>query len=156
MLKYQKLDTTQHEELAKHFHDIWHETQAPLQDPRKAKYRPVEFFRDRVDRRTKSTLVAVSDGRIIGFVCWAGGSLNSLFLKSEYRNQGIGEQLCQLAEREMALTGATKFELDCVFGNHAARRFYEGQGWRVDREDVSIDETPEGRVETRHWIMVKP
>lgn len=156
MPRYQNFDEGQIEELARFFHNIWHETQAPLQDTRKAKYRPILFFRNRVEQRAKTTLVALADNHIIGSVCWTNGSLNSLFVKVDFRGQGIGERLCQMAELEMALTGATHFELDCIFGNFAARRFYERQGWRVDREDVSIDETPEGEIETRHWMMVKP
>lgn len=156
MLRYQNFDEGQIEELARFFHNIWHETQASLQDPRKAKYRSILFFRNRVEQRAKTTLVALADNQIIGFVCWTNGSLNSLFVKVDFRSQGIGERLCQMAEREMALTGAPHFELDCVYGNFAGRRFYERQGWRVKREDVSVDETPEGKIETRHWLMVKP
>jgi ribosomal protein S18 acetylase RimI-like enzyme len=82
--------------------------------------------------------------------------LNSLFVGSSYRGQGLGEKLSRHAEIEMAKTGATQFDLDCICGNVAGRRFYERLGWHVSLIETLTNETPEGLCITRAWRMVKP
>ena len=138
------------------FYNVWHETQAQLQDPRQARARPLTFFAARIESRFATTLVAVANRHIAGFVTWTGGMLNSLFVKPEFRGLGIGEALCHRAEEEMAKTGATQFELDCICGNTHGRRFYETQGWRVSHIETLENETPEGLCQTPAWRMIKP
>lgn len=142
--------------VARLFHNVWHETQARLQDPRQARARDLGFFRQRVESRATTTLVAVKENNLAGFVTWTGGMLNSLFVESQFRRLSIGEALCHRAEVEMARTGAKKFELDCIYGNTSGRRFYEHLGWRADRIEILKNETSEGICETRAWRMMKP
>ena len=144
------------EETARLFHSVWHETQAQLQDPRQARARPLAFFAARIETRFATTLVGVANGHLAGFVTWTGNILNSLFVKPEFRGLGIGEALCHRAEEEMAKTGTTQFDLDCICGNTAGRRFYERQGWRVSHIETLENETPEGPCKTQAWRMIKP
>jgi GNAT superfamily N-acetyltransferase len=143
-------------EVAHLFHSVWHETQAQLQDPRQARAHPSAFFAARVESRSATTLAALAGDQLAGFATWTSGMLNSLFVKKEFRGQGIGEALCPRAEAEMAATGATEFELDCIRGNTAGRRFYERQGWRVSHIEQLENETPEGLCQIKAWRMIKP
>jgi GNAT superfamily N-acetyltransferase len=155
VITIQKLEQHQIEQVAQLFHDVWHETQAPLQDPRKAKIRDLAFFGNRIAKRVSNTAVAMKHQEVIGFTSWFQGSLNSLFIAKEYRGVGVGSLLYAEAVRQMTHSGATQFELDCVVGNFAARAFYERRGWRIHEELQTEDETPEGRCVTSSWMMVK-
>ncbi len=149
------MDQNERATVALLFHDVWHETQGPLQDPRMSKYRSLAFFEDRMEQRAGRTIVGLIDGRIGGFAVWTGGRLNSLFCERRCRGQGLGEALCLRAEAEMTATGAQEFELDCVYGNNAGRRFYERLGWRVGSLELLESETPEGVCHVQSWRMVK-
>ena len=144
------------DEVSRLFHGTWHETQARLQDPRQARARPLAFFRGRIEQRAATTLVAMSSGVIVGFACWTHSTLNSLFVRDSHRGQGLGEDLCRRTELEMVRTGTQQFELDCICGNDAGRRFYERLGWRVSHIEILENETPEGPCQTRAWRMVRP
>ena len=142
--------------VAKLFHDVWHETQAKLQDPRKAAIRGYDFFKARADMPKVQTLVALQDEAIIGFARWAPGHLHSLFVEQDYRGQGVGEKLCHAVVAANRAEDGGRLKLECVEGNDAARRFYERQGWRVGETIDSIDETPTGQIVVRHWVMLRP
>ena len=137
------------------FHDLWHETQAKLQDPRKAAIRGIDFFQGRMDMPKVQTLVALEKQTIIGFARWEPGHLHSLFVAQAYRSMGFGEKLCDAVVAENHLRMGDPLQLDCVEGNWAARRFYERQGWRVSETIDSIDETAEGQIVVRHWVMLR-
>ena len=78
--------------LARLFHDVWHETQAQLQDPRQARARPLAFFAARIESRLGTTLVATSNGHLTGFVTWTGNMLNSLFVKPEFAATALAKR----------------------------------------------------------------
>jgi GNAT superfamily N-acetyltransferase len=141
-------------EVAQLFHDAWHETQAHLQDPRKARHRDIGFFQERMKCRA-NTVVAYRGDQLAGFVSWTGNALNSLFVQKGFRNQSVGLLLMSHAETAMFAAGHTQLELDCVFGNDGAKRFYERHGWELDRIAMHEREKPEGIIFTRLWRMVK-
>jgi GNAT superfamily N-acetyltransferase len=141
--------------VAKFFHDVWHETQAQLQHPAKAQYRDEAFFYDRMQGRA-NTVAAYSANQLAGFVSWTDSKLNSLFVHKDFRNQSVGLQLLQLAEKDMLTHGHQKFELNCVCGNDGAKRFYERHGWRLSHIEMHEREKPEGLIVQKVWLMVKP
>lgn len=136
------------------FHDAWHETQAPLQHPLKARHRDNQFFLDRLEGRAQ-TIVARSKGELVGFASYTKNKLNSLFLVNKFRNLGIGLALLQRAENDMRANGHVVLELDCVEHNDAARRFYERHGWRLQKTFVDERQKPEGVIFQNIWLMVK-
>ena len=149
------LEPHQVEATAQFFHDVWHETQAPLQDASIAAFRVIGHFRRRVETRAERTLLALHGDRIAGFVTWTDDVLNSLFVDKEFRGQNVGDQLCSEAEKRMRDDGHPLFRLYCVYGNSAARRFYERRGWTL-LETIELDiETHEGPRPAAHWVMVK-
>ena len=143
------------EAVAKLFYDVWHETQRHLQDPKRGKFRYLGFFQNRIHERKAHTLVAANGIHILGFACWTGGHFNSLFVAKEARSSGLGSTLLQAAEAEMCNSGVAKFELDCLVGNEAGRRFYERHGWHISGERYWEDETSEGPAWARAWVMEK-
>jgi GNAT superfamily N-acetyltransferase len=143
------------EETAQFFHDIWHETQAPLQDALIAAFRGIEHFRCRVETRAERTLLAHIGDRLAGFTTWTDDVLNSLYVDMEFRGQNVGDRLCCEAEGRMQDDGRSLLKLYCVNGNFAARKFYERRGWRLlETVDLEI-ETHAGQRLAAHWMMVK-
>ena len=80
--------------VAQLFHDVWHETQAPLQDTRKAAGRDLQFFMARIALRAARTQVAVVHGKIEGFFSWTDNRLDSLFVSRGARSMGIALTSC--------------------------------------------------------------
>ena len=153
-IELRPLDDTNRADAARLFHDTWHETQAHLQHPLKVKFRGPDFFMERMKGRA-NTVVACDVTQLVGFVSWTGNALNSLFVHRDYRNQYIGLLLLRHAEAAMFAAGHQQLELDCVYGNDAAKRFYERHGWRLDRIAMDEREKPEGIIFTKLWKMVK-
>jgi putative acetyltransferase len=141
--------------VAQLFHDCWHETQAPLQPPLKAKYPDVAFFLERLLGRA-NTDVAHSNGTLAGFASYTGEMVNSLFVARDHRNRGVGFLLLRHAEQAMQQAGHAKLTLQCVENNHAARRFYERHGWRLEVVTTDRRDKPEGEIFTNIWQMTKP
>ena len=81
------MQPNEREAVAQLFHDVWHETQAKLQDARKAAIRGYDFFKGRVDMLEVRTLVAVTEGQIIGFARWTPGHIHSLFVGQSHRGK---------------------------------------------------------------------
>ena len=52
------------------YHANWHDTHAPLQDARIARSRDLAFFKSRLQRWQKDTLVACVGSKIVGFASW--------------------------------------------------------------------------------------
>jgi ribosomal protein S18 acetylase RimI-like enzyme len=137
------------------FHRVWHEAQASFHDARLAWHRGPQFFIERIRARGPRTLVAIEAGQIIGFASWTGRFLESLYVAAEARGRGIGQRLYRAAEDEMRREPGTGLALTCVEVNWMARRFYEGQGFRVAARQVEDSQTPEGAVRVSLWRMVK-
>ena len=154
-LLIRKLQSGELNSVAEFYHAVWHETHAPLQDPRVAKWRGVAFFKSRLERWQNETLVAWIGSDIAGFASWHDTELEALFIAPQHRSSGLGAKLLAAAENEMRKSDAKELSLDCVCANIAARKFYERNGWRV----MKTTETPDvihKDISTQHWVMMKP
>lgn len=93
-------------------------------------------------------LVAEAEDRVVGqiFVQLASsraeyadgdrsGYLYSFRVRPEFRNQGIGTQLLEAAEQELAQRGFSRAVIAVAKDNAAALRLYEGRGYTVFSED---------------------
>lgn len=102
------------------------------------------FAGDRMSRRSlrrllrrpsAGTLVAVADGRIVGYamLLFRHGSrvarLYSLARAPQAAGQGIGEALLGAAEREAAGRGAVEMRLEVRADNDRAKALYERLGY---------------------------
>jgi putative acetyltransferase len=84
-------------------------------------------FAVRFALESSAPMMAEASGTAQGFHLTQDGHIKMLFVDPDRRRQGIGRAL--LADAE--LRGATS--LESFRDNHAARRFYERQGWRLER-----------------------
>ena len=136
------------------YHAIWHETHAPLQDPRIAKSRDLAFFKSRLQRWQNSTLVALRDSQSVGFASWHGPALEALYIAPQFRSSELGAKLLVAAENEMRKSAVSELSLDCVCKNIAGRKFYEHNGWRV-LKTAELRDSVHQNIATQHWLMVK-
>lgn len=93
------------QEIGRLYHAVWRETQGPLQPPGVAAYRDEEFFIARASRFPTSPLVALSQGKLLGFAVRAGCSLGQLYLLPEGRSLGIGRALLEHSENAIQAEG---------------------------------------------------
>ena len=100
-------------------------------------------------RPTFDILVAESpSGDLAGYLIhqdtlstWRGANgvfIVDLFVHPHWRNDGIGDKLTQAAARAGQAKGARFMRLDIDENNHAARRFYERQGFRPLEHDCVL------------------
>jgi ribosomal protein S18 acetylase RimI-like enzyme len=91
-------------------------------------HRGLAMFRARVPARIKTTTVALTDTRIVGFVTVHDAELEQLFVARDARGSGAAPALLQHAEAQIA----QRFDrawLAVVAGNARARHFYARHGW---------------------------
>jgi GNAT superfamily N-acetyltransferase len=72
-------------------------------------------------------LVAVSEGRPIGFVAWwePDHFIHSLFVDPDFLRHGIGKSLLETCLDKLGRPATLK----CKFANKRALEFYKAQGW---------------------------
>ena len=111
-------------------------------------------FNDRLELRSKILqsndsnqihLVAVYDGRIIGF-CDAGpafdnnanyrGEIYAIYLLEEFKKMGIGQQLLQIAHEFLAQKKLLPYVAWVLKANHSACAFYQKNGGIVSGEKI--------------------
>ena len=155
MIEIRNAKVDELELVAKFYHDMWHESQAPFQDNRIAEFRDLPFMRARIDEFFPHIFIAIS-ARIVGFVVAHDGRLSQLFVDPNARGHGLGAELLKLAEAKLRAEGTVFATLSCIKGNSAARRFYERYGWSVIEERCKLGETHDGWIAPVHiWEMRK-
>ena len=89
------------------------------------------------------TLVAATNGRIVGFVTLATqsrdrdepagvGEVPALYVLPSAWGAGVGGALMDASMQELRRAGCAQAILWMLEGNDRAARFYAGQGWRAD------------------------
>jgi GNAT superfamily N-acetyltransferase len=93
----------------------------------------------RRDRGRDPVLVAVRDGRVVGFAVVraaedpeGAGELSAINVDPDHWGTGAGRALLGAAEAELARLGYQEAVLWVLPGNRRARRFYEVAGWVAD------------------------
>lgn len=96
--------------------------------------------------RAHDTLVAVEDGRIVGFGDMdETGYLDRLFVRWDRQGQGIAKAIVALLEQR---SGLRAFR---VHASLTARPFFEGRGYRVVRQQQAV----RGGVPLAYYEMEK-
>lgn len=96
-----------------------------------------------IERRRKQYrdyIVAVADGRVVGF-CWyvndnsfssdlpdIDSEIVALYVRPELMRQGIGRKMVSYAVDDLTKQGRKSMVIWCLKDNHSARRFYESMG----------------------------
>jgi GNAT superfamily N-acetyltransferase len=89
--------------------------------------------------------VAEDDGSVVGVLNVAGDELHAIYVHPDWWGSGAGQALLEKAHDLLAET-CDEAQLTCLADNPRARRFYERNGWIVDRE---VTEPHFGGVPTR-------
>ena len=95
--------------------------------------RPAEY----VDARGLEFHLATRGGVVAGFVHWEGDFVHALHVHSDQARTGVGTQLMDLAEREIARAGHPAARLETDTFNTGSRAFYAARGFR------EIDQYPD-------------
>ncbi|MGD6873762.1 N-acetyltransferase family protein [Sutcliffiella horikoshii] len=102
------------------------------------------FIKSRLENEDSVIFIAQSNHEYVGFTqlyptfssismkrAWI---LNDMFVDSQARKQGVGEQLLQKAKEFASGTGAKSITLETTPDNEAAQRLYEKTGYKRDEE----------------------
>lgn len=87
-------------------------------------------------------------GLILGFVMFSmdaqtyettvsRGTIQNLYVRPEYRNQGLGSELLETATEKLADRGIEVVKLEVMAPNEAARRFYRRHGFEPHRVQLA-------------------
>lgn len=116
------------------FDTLWHIDQACF-DPQLAYSRPELAFY--MKRRGSFTLVAETDGQILGFIVAEcrreNGHIITIDVIAEARRAGVGSSLLDAAEERLLSTGVNTIALETPVNNAAAIRFYKQKGYFVEK-----------------------
>lgn len=149
-------ERTELDRLAAIWHEVWHESHAPLMPAELTRLRTLESFRNRLGALLSEIRVTGPFGSPVGFCINKGDELYQLYLSEEARGTGAAAALLADAEARFSTGGVKVAWLACAVGNDRAARFYEKSGWqRMGTERIEVD-TSEGPFPLEIWRFEKP
>jgi len=96
---------------------------------------PVQFLDDLVEIQRNRFLVAVENGKVVGYsVGTSDGHIMSVAVDPRHRRQGIGTRLLSAVIRQIMRNGTKEIYLEVRKGNTSAISFYERMGFRISSE----------------------
>lgn len=141
--------------LAEIWHEVWHESHAPLMPAELIRLRTLDSFRDRFEVLLPDIRVVGPEGSPAGFCINRGDELYQLYLSAEARGTGAAAALLADSEERFLAQGFRNVWLACAVGNERAARFYEKSGWRRTRtEKIEVD-TSAGPFPLEIWRFEK-
>ncbi|QIO23278.1 GNAT family N-acetyltransferase [Haloarcula sp. JP-L23] len=72
------------------------------------------------------------------------GLIENIYVRPDYRREGIGSELLSAGEKALAENGATAVALEVMAANESARRFYADHGYaphRIELEKSTENDT---------------
>lgn len=105
--------------------------------PEEVAYPPEEMALG-LAQRGAFALVAETSGRVVGFILAyrqsrQGGHIITIDVHPQFRLQGLGSQLLELAEQRLQTSGATRLLLEVGVENGTAIQFYKKRGYAIRR-----------------------
>jgi GNAT superfamily N-acetyltransferase len=141
--------------LARLWHDVWHQTHAPLSPVELTRLRTLHNFRDRLQAALSEMRVVGPLGAPLGFCVLMHDELDQLFVSPAAHGTGVAAALIADAEARLAARGVELAWLACAIGNHRAARFYEKSGWRLAGTIVHEAVTSQGPFPVQIWRYEK-
>ena len=112
--------------------DSYRKTFAGILERRALDARDASFFIRRFRRTRRRLHLASTRGRVVAFSMVTRKHLDMLFVDPRFMGRGAGRRLLARCTQHGVCT------LECFRDNHAARRFYERQGWRLVRSYARV------------------
>ncbi|MBM7068115.1 GNAT family N-acetyltransferase [Actibacterium sp. 188UL27-1] len=142
-------------ELARIWHDAWHDAHAGLVPAALVSQRSPDEFHQRMAEQLPQLRVTGPVGALVGLVKLIENKVDDLFIDRPARGTGAAQALLADVEASVKAAGRDMIWLVCAIGNDRAARFYEKSGWhRVG--DVVIDlQTTAGPFSTTLWRYEK-
>jgi GNAT superfamily N-acetyltransferase len=141
--------------LAAIWHEVWHETHAPIMPAELGRLRTLENFSDRLEAILPDIRVAGPIGAPLGFCIVKDDELYQLYLSADARGTGVAAALLADGEDRIAAAGFDRTWLGCAVGNERAARFYERSGWTLAGTVTIEVETAEGPFPLEVWRYEK-
>src|SRR6266849_10440367 len=154
-MQVRSADAAEIDNLARLWHDGWHQTHASLVPQELTRLRTPESFRERLQAALPNVHVAGPLGAPIGFYALKGDELHLLFVSPEAHGSGVAAALIADAEARLAGHGVERAWLACAVGNDRAARFYEKSGWRLAGTFLNSVETSSGPFSLEAWRYEK-
>lgn len=148
-------EETEIDQLARLWHDSWHDALVPIVPAELARRRTLESFGPRLRAALPDVRVVGPLRSAVGLCIVRGSELYQLFVSADARGSGVAERLIVHAEGRLAGRGVDTAWLTCAVGNARAARFYEKCGWHRTRTFVDQLETPEGPFPLEVWRYEK-
>jgi GNAT superfamily N-acetyltransferase len=148
-------DPAEIDNLARLWHDAWHETHAPLSPAELTRLRTLDNFRERLQAILPEIRVAGPVGAPSGFCALKDDELHQLFVSLQARGSGAAVALIADAERRLIERGVATAWLACAVGNVRAARFYEKSGWHFAATVINPAETSAGPFPLEVWRYEK-
>jgi len=120
------------------FRDTW----APQMRPEAIEHYDIETrSAGYVETSAAAFVVAELDGKIAGFIHWAGDFVHALHVSATARRSGVGRALMEMAEREIRQAGLGRVRLETDTFNGPSQALYRALGYReIDRyPDIEYD-----------------
>lgn len=143
------------DQLARVWHDAWHDAHALIVPAELTRVRTVANFRRRLEAALSAVRVVGPIGAPLGFHIVHGDELYQLFVATEVRGTGVARALIADAEATLAARGTRTAWLACAIGNERAARFYEKCGWRRVGSVINHLRTEAGAIELEVWRYEK-
>ncbi len=141
--------------LADVWYDCWHESHAKIVPFALVLQRDWDQFRARLAEFGAGLFVIGPKGRPHGLCVAKDGFLDQLFVRGAARGTGDAARLLAAGEALLLEQGVQEAKLHCANGNDRARRFYEKQGWRVARTEITPIVAAERTIMIDAHVMVK-
>lgn len=143
------------DQLARIWHEGWHEAHAHLVPPALTRLRTLESFAQRLRAALPTVRVVHSSAEPAGFCMLKDDELYQLYVGAAARGSGAAAALVADAEARLASQGVSTAWLACAIGNDRAARFYEKCGWQRTATEPYHAETPEGTLALAVWRYEK-
>jgi GNAT superfamily N-acetyltransferase len=143
------------DELAKVWHDGWHEAHAEIVPSELTRLRTLESFGERLRAGLATVRVVGPCGAPVGFCIVRDDELYQLFVAAPSRGSGVAAALMEDAEARLRAGGVETAWLACAIGNDRAAAFYEKHGWRRVGTTIHPAETSAGAFPLEVWRYEK-
>lgn len=136
-------------EVARIWEQGWRDAHSGFVGSELVEARRGDSFATRAEDRLGSTLVAVADSAVVGFVMVIEDEVEQFYVDRTSRGTGVAAPLIAAAEDLVLRRGFERAWLAVIPENARARRFYEKCGWRDEGDFDYGAQGPDAEIAVR-------